>query len=224
MSETAEAVDQLGGRGIAVVCDHRSDEDVKAVFQRVREEQGGLDILVNNVYATPDFPTHGVPFWQLPLSYWDQIHTVGLRSHYVASVYAAPMMVAAGRGLIANISSGAAAGGRSVLFGVPYGVVKAGLDRLTADMAADLRPYGVAVVSIWPGLVKAEKSLAEPDRLPPELVERLMTQREWPQFTGRAIAALAADPGVMNRSGQALRVRTLAEEYGFSDVEPGPRP
>src|SRR5690349_17919023 len=103
---TADEVTRLGGQGIAVRCDHSNDAEVEGVFQRIQNEQGRLDILVNNVFALPDqgLPM-GVPFWELPLNIWDRMHTVGLRSHYVASVFAARMMVPQQHGFIANISS-----------------------------------------------------------------------------------------------------------------------
>jgi dehydrogenase/reductase SDR family protein 1 len=125
-------------------------------------------------------------------------------------------MVAQGRGLIVNISSHAAAE-YSSLFGVTYGVAKAALDRMTADMARELEPHGVAVVSLWPGPIKGEKILARPDRVPPEVLAFILAKGESPQFTGRAVAALAADPRVLEKTGRAFRVAALAAEYGFSD-------
>src|SRR5207245_2529434 len=156
------------------------------------------------------------PFWELPISYWDDLHTVGLRSHYVASVFAAPLMIAQGHGLIVNISSSAAAE-YSGLFGVAHGVAKAAVDRLTADMAQELRGHGVAVVSLGPGPLKGEKMTADPPRLSPELIAFILKNGESPQFTGRAIAALAADPKVMEKSGKVFKVAALATEYGFRD-------
>jgi dehydrogenase/reductase SDR family protein 1 len=156
-----------------------------------------------------------VRFWEMPLSMWDEMHTVGLRSHYVASVFATPLLIAHGNGLIANISSFAGAGH---LFNTPYGVGKAAVDRLAADMAHELRPYGVAAVSLWPGIVKTERIMAQAGTLPFDV-----NQGESPQFTGRAIVALATDPNVLDRSGRVLVVAELAEEYGFTDID-GSRP
>lgn len=217
LPDTAAAVTAAGGRGIAVACDHTNDAAVKAVVDRIVAEQGRIDILVNNVYPSPVVKTSGVPFWDLPLGYWDELHTVGLRSHYVASSYVAPVMVKQQRGLIVNISSPAAAE-YSAMFGVAHGVAKAALDRMTADMARELQPHGVAVVSLWPGALKAEKLTADPPRLPPEVIAFIRKAGESPQFAGRAVAALAADPGVMRRTGQAFKVSVLAGEYGFADV------
>jgi dehydrogenase/reductase SDR family protein 1 len=111
IDETAVAVTKLGGVGIAVRCDHRIDGDVEAVFRRVRHEYGRLDYLVNNAFASPEQRVlwSGLPFWQLPISIWDDLLAVGLRSHFVASRFAVPLMLEQGEGVIVNVSSHAAA-------------------------------------------------------------------------------------------------------------------
>ena len=210
IGETAEAVTSLGGRGIAIACDHADDEQVRALFARVRAEAGALDILVNNAFAVPDGRLVG-PFWELPVSQWDTMHTVGLRSHFVASVVAAPMMIAAKRGLIVNVSS---FGAKIYAVSVAYGVGKAGLDRMSRDMGRELAPFGVLAVSLWPGIVKTERLLLDPERLGFDT-----SKGESPQFSGRAVAALATDPKRMTKSGQALVVAELAQEYGFTDLD-----
>jgi dehydrogenase/reductase SDR family protein 1 len=136
---------------------------------------------------------------------------IGLRAHYVASVYAAPLLIAAQRGLIANISS---AGGGQYMFSVAYGVGKSGVDRLAADMAHELRPHGVAAVSLWPGMVRTEFIEATAKRSGGAMD---LSQAESPVFTGRAVAALAADPKLLDRTGRVWIVADLAREYGFSD-------
>jgi len=202
-----------------VPCDHRSDSDTEAVFARVQSEQGRLDLLVNNAtsYTTDIGPPEDAPFWELPIDIWDQMHAVGLRSHYVASRYAARLMVPQRRGLIVNVSS---VGASKYTGNVSYNVVKAGVDMLTLASAQELRPSGVAVVSIWPRLTKTEGVLAHPE-LFPDLA------RAWsPQFSGRAVAALAADPNVLEKSGRAIDIGDLAAEYGFTDLDgrqPTPR-
>lgn len=214
ISATAAEIDRRGGAGVAMQVDHRDDVAVEALFARVHDDGGRLDVLVNNAFAIPQAKMWGVPFWEQPIGIWDEMHTVGLRSHYVASVLAAPMMVRAGRGLIANISSFAGAGFQ---LNVAYGVGKAGVDRLAADMAHDLRPHGVTSVSLWPGIVRTEWVMQQ-DELP------FSTQiTESAELTGRAVAALAADEGVIDKSGRVLVVAELAEEYGFDDVD-GTRP
>lgn len=220
LTETAAAIDALGGVGVAVRCDHADDAQVEAVFERVRAEQGGLDVLVNNVMSTPqraDLPPGALsqwdlhPFWEIPLYFWDAFHRVGLRSHYVASAFAAPLLIASGAGLIVCVS---APGSRRYVGNVPYGVGKAGIEKLVADMAEELRPHGVAVVSLWPGFTRTEDVVGQPDVYPD--LSATVSQR----FPGRAVAALAADPAVIVKTGRTLRASELASEYGFSDPEP----
>ncbi|MEU3982387.1 SDR family NAD(P)-dependent oxidoreductase [Streptomyces sp. NPDC026672] len=224
VDETAEEVTALGGKGIAVVCDHHSDLEVAAVFERVRHEYGRLDLLVNNVFSAPDLGAWlGRPFWELPIAAWDQVLDIGTRSHYVASVYAAPLLFTAQRGLIVNISS---EGARQYAHNTAYGVGKAALDKMTADMAVELRPREVSVVSVWPGLVRTElvdaASRATGDggseiELPGEGTFDVGAA-ESPRFVGRGVVALAADPAVRDRSGSAVSTRDLAHHYGFADV------
>ncbi|HPG24238.1 MAG: SDR family NAD(P)-dependent oxidoreductase [Spirochaetaceae bacterium] len=208
----AAEIDAAGGRGIAVACDHRDDAAVEALFARVQAEQGRLDVLVNNAFIIPDELTSGRPFWELPLSNWDDMIDVGTRSAYAASRLAVPIMIEGGGGLIANISSSGAA---EYAWHVAYGVGKAALDRFTADAAIELREQGVAVVSLWPGLVLTERN----ERASRHIPGLDFSQAESLRFTGRAVAALACDPKVMEKSGRALISRELADEYGFTDVD-----
>jgi NAD(P)-dependent dehydrogenase (short-subunit alcohol dehydrogenase family) len=213
----AEAFDDE--RGVAVRCDHTDDREVEAVFRRVADERGRLDVLVNNVWGgyenmleAGEF-TWPRPFWEQPLWRWDAMFTAGVRAHYVASVHAARMMVARRGGLIVNVSFWAA---RKHVGNVAYGVSKAATDKLTADTAHELRAHNVAVVSLYPGLVRTEKVMEAAAFLD-------LSNSESPQFVGRAVAALAADPNVMAKSGLVLVAAAVAEEYGFTDVD-GKRP
>lgn len=225
VDETAEEVTALGGKGIAVVCDHRSDEQVTAVFERIHHEFGRLDLLVNNVFSAPDLGAWlGKPFWELPLAAWDQVLDIGTRSHYVASVYAAPLLFSAQSGLIVNISS---AGARQYSHNTAYGVGKAALDKMTADMAVELRPRDVSVVSVWPGLVRTELVDAAARKMGHGRSEIELPGEgrfdvgaaESPRFVGRGVAALATDPAIRDRSGTAVSTRDLAHHYGFTDVD-----
>nr|MBP6682767.1 SDR family NAD(P)-dependent oxidoreductase [Halioglobus sp.] len=146
---TAEAVTAAGGRGIAVYCDHGDDSQVAQLFEQVRREQGRLDILVNNVTVLHDALTATGPFWSKPLALAD-ILDVGLRSHYTASWFAAPLLLANGEGLVVNTSS---FGGRIYMHGPAYGAGKAGIDKMAHDMAVDFRPHRVAVIALWMGLL-----------------------------------------------------------------------
>jgi dehydrogenase/reductase SDR family protein 1 len=161
----------------------------------------------------------GKKFWQLPLDIWDDVIGVGLRSHYVASWHAAPMMIERGKGLIVNVSSH---GSREYLMGVSYGVGKAGVEKLTTDMANELQEHAVAVMSIWPGLCKSENRLVHAETQPDGRVTLFgldLTYAETPAFPGRAVVALASDPEPMKRTGQAFWVADLAREYGFTDID-----
>ncbi|MBB83492.1 MAG: short-chain dehydrogenase [Deltaproteobacteria bacterium] len=208
----AAEIDAVGGKGIAIACDHRDDAAVEAVFERVRADEGRLDVLVNNAFIIPNELTSGKPFWEVPISNWDDMIDVGTRSAFVASRFAAPMMIEGGGGLIANISS---SGAVEYAWHVVYGVGKCALDRITADTAHELKPHGVAVVSLWPGLVLTERNEANAKK-----VRGLdFSKAESLFFTGRAVAALASDERVIERTGQALVSRALADEFGFVDVD-----
>lgn len=215
IQQTAEEVTQLGGQGIAIRCDHRSDEQVKAVFDQIEREQGRLDILVNNAWAGYEGYTDGrygspdEPFWERPVSYWDD-NMVGVRWTYASTVFAAPLLIKHG-GLIINLSFHVPEPGNPA-----YGVAKIATDRLTWEMAHRLKPHHVAVMSLYPGLVRTESVMVNAQYFD-------MSNSESPQFTGRAVAALAADAEIMKRTGQNLIVAKLALEYDFDDVD-GKRP
>ena len=216
VTATAEEVTSIGGRGIAVPCDHRVDADTEDVFRRVQDEQGRLDLVVNNAtsYTTDLGPPEDAPFWELPIAVWDEMHTVGLRSHYVASMFAARIMVPQRRGLIVNVSS---VGAIRYTGNVSYNVVKAAVDMLSLSTAHELRQHGVAVVSLWPRLTRTEAAMAHPAVFPD-------LSKAWsPLFSGRAVAALAADPAIIEKTGQALDIGAVANEYGFTDLD-GRRP
>jgi dehydrogenase/reductase SDR family member 1 len=216
LDETVAAVDEAGGKGVGFLCDHSDDDSVRDVFDLIRRDFGRLDVLVNNVFAAPNTMPVNVPFWQVPTSLWDTLHRVGLRSHFVASQLAVPLMLPQRRGLIVNTSSG---GGVRYTFNVPFGVQKSGVDRLAKDMAHELKPFGISAVSIWPGYIKSEKLAAQPHRVPAALAKLIAERGETPVFVGRAIAALAADPTVITKTGQILLASELATEYGFTDVD-----
>ena len=217
----ASEVTALGGKGIAVHCDHAQDEEVRALFERVRAETGRLDILVNNVCWNHLDSMLGKPFWELPVDAWDQTITVGLRSHYVASVFAAPGMVEQGSGLIVNVSSHGSQHG-SYIISVPYLAGKAGIDRITDAMHHDLHAHGVSVVSIWPGLVATERLLANGEQTEEGRVRVFgldIGRAESPRLSGRSVVQLAMDPQVAERSGGCFRTAELANAYGFTDLD-----
>jgi NAD(P)-dependent dehydrogenase (short-subunit alcohol dehydrogenase family) len=196
-------------------CDHRVDGEVEAAFDRIIREAGAVDILVNNVWGGYEHMiedgqfTWGKPFWEQPLWRWDAMFGAGVRAYYRAAQLAAPGMIARGRGLIVNVSHWAA---QKRIGNVAYGVAKAATDKMTADMAIELQPHGVTVVSLYPGMVRTEKVMAAAAWLD-------LSNSESPDFIGRAIAALAADPDVVRHTGRVLVAAALAPDYGFTDLD-----
>ncbi len=211
----------LTGRGTAIPCDHRGDQQVERAFHRVIEDQGRIDVLVNNARGGYENMieegeyTWQRPFWQQPLWRRDAMFQTGVRAAYIASRLAAPMMPTQRNGLIVNLSYWAA---QKYVANVSYGVAKAATDKLTADVAHELLEHHVAVVSLYPGLVRTEKVMAATQWLD-------LSNSESPRFIGRAVAALANDPALMAKSGKVLVAAALAQEYGFTDVDGNtPRP
>jgi dehydrogenase/reductase SDR family protein 1 len=208
-------------RTTAIRCDHRQDTQVEATFKRIVGEADTIDILVNSVWGgyermveDGDF-TWSRPFWEQPLWRWDAMFNAGVRAYYQASQLAARTMIARRRGLIVNISFWAA---QKHIGNAAYGVSKAATDKMTADMATELKPYGVTVVSLYPGLVRTEKVMAAAQWLD-------LTNSESPEFVGRAVAALATDPELLRHTGKVLVAAGLAREYGFTDIDgTTPRP
>jgi NAD(P)-dependent dehydrogenase (short-subunit alcohol dehydrogenase family) len=210
--QTAELVTSAGGTGIAVRVDHSDDQQTKALFEQVGREQGRLDILVNNAAIIRDEMMGPTRFWEEPVDVIDGID-VGLRSGYVATVYAAPLMLPQRHGLVVFTS---APGSAHYVFGPAYGVPKAGVDKMASDMAVDFRDFGIAAVSIWMGVLLTErfKNLvgAAPDKL-----NHLLDNTETPEYTGHLVWALFNDPHLMDKSGQTLIGAELGVEYGIKD-------
>ena len=210
----AAAVTAAGGKGIAVRCDHADDEAVAALFERVMREEGRLDILVNNAAAIIDELTTPGRFWEKTLRLAD-IVTVGIRSTYVASWHAAPLMVAQGHGLIVNTSG---SGGVHYVYGPGYGAHKAAQDKMAADMAVDFAGTGVSVVSVWMGALLTDRLrqvIASDEAKYGYLWDRV----ESPEFTGHVVWALANDPEIGALSGETVIGAEMAVKYGFTDVE-----
>ena len=214
VDDTAEGVTARGGVGIPVRVDHTDDAEVEALFARVRAEQGHLDLLVNNAwggYERYDGRTFDAPFWEQPPSHWDGMFTAGVRTHFVASRFAAPLMIERGAGLIVGTVAWAFG---EYLGNLYYDVAKAAIVRMAYGMAQELRPHGVAAVALSPGFMRTERVLAAHNAEPFDL-----GVTESPEYLGRAVAALAADPAVLAKSGRQLAVGDLAREYGFTDVD-----
>lgn len=212
--ETAAAVTAAGGKGVAVACDHSDDEQVRALFDQIRSEHGRLDILVNNAAAVYDELTMPGTFWEKPLRLSDMID-VGIRSSYVASWYAAPLMVAQEKGLVVFTS---ASGAVHYSLGPAYGAHKASLDKMASDMAVDFleKNAPVATASIWMGPVRTErlKMVIASDR---EKFGALEGMSESPEFTGHIIWELFNDERLMDKTGKTFIGAELAKEYGILD-------
>lgn len=214
IDDTADEVTALGGQGIAVRCDHSADADVQALFARVAGERGRVDLLVNNAWSGYEGQAGGLPmdpFWTLSATYWDSMFITGVRGALVASSLAAPMMAAAGRGLIVNTLAWLEGG---YLGHLHYDLSKAAMVRMAFGMATELRGHGVAAVALAPGWMRTERVMAAHERGGVDL-----SATETPVYLGRAVAALAEDEQVMRWSGQVLAVGSLAREYGFTDVD-----
>ena len=209
----------VAGLGTTIHCDHRNDQQVQSLFRRIAEQHNRLDILVNNAWGgyenmveAGEF-TWTRPFWQQPLWRWDAMFQGGVRAAYVSSRLAAQMMAKQSCGLIVNISFWAA---QKYVGNVAYGTAKAATDKLTYDMSKELNEHHVAVVSLYPGLVRTEKVMASAAWLD-------LSNSESPQFIGRAVVALAGDPELMKKTGSVLVAAQMAIDYGFDDID-GKRP
>jgi dehydrogenase/reductase SDR family protein 1 len=210
----------LGSGIAAVACDARDDDAVARLFERIKAEHGRLDVLVNSAWGGYERMVEGGRFtwadrfWDQPSWRWDAMVTVGARGAFVASQHAARLMVPARSGLIVHISHWAA---QKYIGNALYGVSKAATDKLAADMAHELRPHGVTVVSMYPGLVRTEAVLAA------GVFD--LSNSESPEFIGRVVAALARDPDAIRFSGEFVVAAALAREYGIADVDgKHPRP
>ncbi len=210
---TARSANQLGGKAIPVCLDHNDDAAVGALFERVDQEQGRLDILVNNVYQIPNPPAMNKGFWEHPISVWDDQCGVGLRGYYTASVFAAPLMIRRQQGLIVNISS---RGGREYVFSASYGVGKAGVDRMAQDFALELKPHGVSAVSLSPSKVKTEFIL---EMVAAGKMSLDSNDAQSVRLSGRAVAALATDSALTELSGHILTVTEVQNRYNLIDPD-----
>jgi NAD(P)-dependent dehydrogenase (short-subunit alcohol dehydrogenase family) len=216
VEDTADAVTARGGHGIPAPTDHTDDAQVDALFERVEAEQHGrIDLLVANAWGGyeglgADFTA---PFWEQPIERWDAMFTAGLRAQFTAARRAAPAMIANRRGVI--VLTGGTDLADHYLGNVPYDVVKAASSRLVRALAHELRPHGVAAVGVYPGFTRTEAvvaAFAAQDREPPP-------ETHSPEFVGRAVAAVLADPSALDLTGSGAQAAVHARRYGFADVD-----
>ena len=208
---TADLVSEAGGEGVAVVCDHTDDAAVEALFERIEGERGRLDLLVNGVWGGYEGydDTFDAPFWEQPRERFDAMFDAGVRAAYVASQLAAPLLFESDRALLVNVSAG---DGEHYRGQVAYDTAKAAVDRMAKGMAHELRAHAVAVLVVYPGFTRTERVMEAMDGEEPEGVES-------PRYVSRAVAALAGDESVLEKSGGIYRTGGLAREYGFTDVD-----
>ena len=215
VGETAAAVDARGGKGIAVAVDHGDDAQVAALFERIRNEQGRLDLLVNNAIALPFEMTQPGSFWEKPISNWE-IADIGLRAGFVAAWHAAHIMVPQKSGLIIGLSGYV---GVRYTYNTIFGVTKTAVDRMARDMAIELKPHNVASVSLWQGFTYTERATENLKTIPGMSSTLNSAAGSSPEFPGRIMAALLADPKIMEKTGGTFINAELAQEYGITDID-----
>ena len=212
--KTAEAVNALGGTGIAHKLDVRHEQEYGALFERVMDEQGKLDILVNSAWAGAEHVMGGyfvnTPFWEQPLRMFDDFYAVGLRSNYAMSREAAKIMTRQKSGLIVNISYQSA---NMYWLNVSHGVFKAATDKMNADIAHELKGYGISALCLYPGTVRTE-GMTEAAKYDPSLDVNSM---ESPRSIGRCVAALALDSSLLSQTGMVKTTLQIKRDYGIVD-------
>lgn len=222
IEDTAELINSRGGRAIALRVDHTVPEEVAGLIQCIREEQNGqLDLLVNNIWGGDPLTEWGIPFWQHDLQNGLEMQRLAVHTHLITSWYAAPLMVERERGLIIEVTDGITERYRGSLF---YDLAKASVIRLALAEAEDLRPFNVAAVALSPGFLRSEAVLdhfgvTEANWQDAIIKDENFAFSETPSYIGRAVVALVNDPNIMAKSGKALATWNLAREYGFRDID-----
>ena len=222
IDETAEMVSARGGVGIAMRVDHSEPEEVRALAERVRAEQGRLDVLVNDIWGGDELTAWDKPFWEHSLEDGLLMQRRAVHTHIITSHSLAPLMVARGAGLIIEITDGDSLDYyRGNLY---YDLAKVCAIRLGYAMAQELEPHHVTAVALTPGFLRSEAMLdyfgvSEANWRDAAAQEPSFAGSETPYYIGRAVAALASDPDVFRYTGQTLSTWNLAREYGFTDVD-----
>ncbi|WP_058300817.1 SDR family oxidoreductase [Gorillibacterium timonense] len=222
IEETAERVEAKGGKAIAVKVDHTVEEEVAGLFRKIAEEQEGrLDILINDIWGGDPLTQWGVPFWQHDLHNGLRIQKQAVHTHMINSFYAAPLMTARKEGLIVEVTDGVGYHYRGNLY---YSLAKISGVHLAEAMASDLKEHHVTAVAVTPGFLRSEAMLelfgvTEETWRDGAKQDVHFLQSETPYFVGRAIASLAADPDHFARTGQSLSSWGLSDVYGFTDID-----
>ncbi|TDC85015.1 SDR family NAD(P)-dependent oxidoreductase [Actinomadura sp. 7K507] len=222
IEDTAAQVTAAGGTGIPVRVDHSRPDEVEALAERIAAEQDGrLDVLVNSVWGGDPLTDWEHPLWEQDLDTGLRLLRQAVETHVITSRFALPLMVARGRGLVVEVTDGNTARYRGSFF---YDLAKSAVIRLAVAQAAELKPRGVAAVAVTPGFLRSEAVLdhfgvTEANWRDAIAKDPHFAHSETPAYLGRAVAALAADPQVMTKTGRALATWGLYEEYGFTDVD-----
>lgn len=217
IDQTVEEIKSYGGLGIPVQCDHNDDKQVELLIGKIKEEQGKLDILVNNVWGGHEGEIEITPFWEQSLKQWDNMFTSGVRSQLVTNYYAVPFMLKTGGSLIIHTTYW---DDYKYTGGFYYDLAKNTLTRMAYGLSCDLKKHGIAVIALSPGWMRTElvldryKTDEEHWKDVPELCRTESTS-----YVGRAVCALAKDGDVFNKTGKVFRVADLAREYGFTDID-----
>jgi NAD(P)-dependent dehydrogenase (short-subunit alcohol dehydrogenase family) len=233
IEETAAEVSARGGTGVAVRADCTVVEEVAAAFERVAAERGRLDVLANAVWGAADAmktledftAAWSRSYWEQPVESWRGMMTAGPYAYWLTGWHATRLMKSTGGGLIVGVTDGvfavdgepasdAAGSGGQLLWDLAHGCI----NRLQQGMAAEAAAHGIAVVTLMPGFMRTERVLMHVKTEEQAKMFRL-DRSETPEYLGRAVAALAADPEVMAKSGRIHFVADLAQEYGFTDVD-----
>ncbi|MCY8571571.1 dehydrogenase/reductase SDR family member 1 [Bacillus haynesii] len=217
IDDTVSQIEAAGGKGIAVRCDHTNDSETEAVIAKIREEQGKLDILINNVWGAHDLGVEAKPFWELSLKNWDTMFTAGVRAQLATNHFAVPLLRENNQALIIHTTFWDENKYTGQFY---YDLAKNAIVRMAYGLSLELKRDNIAVLAVSPGFMRTELVLKhhESDEAHWQESEDLR-RTETPYYVGRGITALAKDPDVMEKSGHALRVGDLAKEYQFTDVD-----
>ena len=221
IEETAELVNAAGGTGIAVRTDHTVPTEVEALFEKVKSEKGQLDVLVNDIWGGEQLTRWGKKFWELDPSESFQLIERAILTHIVTSRYGVPLMLEQGRGLVIEITDGDTLEYRGQFI---YDFVKTGVMRMALGMAKDLEGTGIVSIAMTPGFLRSEEMLehfgvTEDTWRDAAKQDPYFAESETPHYIGRAVVALASDPNVHEKAGQALSTWHLSDEYGFKDID-----
>lgn len=217
LDETLSQIQACRGVGVAIRCDHTRDEEIEALIARIQDEQGRLDILVNNVWGGNELAIKNEPFWELSLDHWDHMFTAGVRAQLVTNRFAIPLIREQKAGVILHTTFWDEYKYTGHFY---YDLAKSTLNRMAYGLSIELKQDGIAVLAVSPGWMRTELVLQHfgTDENHWREVEALQ-QTESPHYVGRGICALVADPDVLQKSGRVWPVGQLAREYGFTDID-----